>query len=114
MTSFDTILRNIFEALDDVQGKFAFPTVAAVARMKPERIKEILKEGHEVASHGYNHLRYPTLTDRDREKDFALSLQTYRKMGVKITGFRAPYDRYTPDMPAMINKYRLVWDGGFG
>lgn len=114
MTSFDTILRNIFDALDDVQGKFAFPTVAAVAKMKPERIKEILKEGHEVASHGYNHLRYPSLSAKEREKDFALSLQVYRKMGVKISGFRAPYDRYTDDMPAMINKHKLVWDGGYG
>jgi peptidoglycan/xylan/chitin deacetylase (PgdA/CDA1 family) len=113
-TSFDTILRNIYSALDDVHGKFAFPTVAAVAAMKPERIKEMLREGHEVASHGYNHVRYPSLTAEERERDLALSLQTYRKMGVKITGFRAPYDRYTDDMPAMIDRHGLVWDGGFG
>ncbi|MGQ4912594.1 MAG: polysaccharide deacetylase family protein [Candidatus Thorarchaeota archaeon] len=113
-TSFDTILRNMFEALDDVKGKFAFPTVAAVARMKPDLIRTILNEGHEVASHGYNHVRYPSLTAEGRERDLALSLQTYRKMGVKITGFRAPYDNYTDDMPQLIEKYGLVWDGGFG
>lgn len=113
-TSFDVILRNIFDALDDVQGKFAFPTVAAIAQMKPERVKEILKEGHEVASHGYNHVRYPSLSAKQREADFALSLQTYRKLGVKITGFRAPYDRYTDDMPSMIDRHKLIWDGGFG
>jgi len=113
-TSFDTILRNMFEALDNVGGKFAFPTVAAVARMRPDLIRTILNEGHEVASHGYNHVRYPSLTAEERERDLALSLQTYRKMGVRITGFRAPYDRYTDDMPQLIDKYGLVWDGGFG
>jgi len=113
-TPFKTILRNIFEALEEVDGKFAFPTIAAVAKMRPELVHEIIKEGHEVASHGYNHVRYPTLSEKGRENDFALSLQTFQKLGIKIEGFRAPYDRYTPDMPAMLEKYNLVWDGGFG
>lgn len=111
---FKTILRNMFEALDEVDGKFAFPTIAAVAKMRPELVREIVKEGHEVASHGYNHVRYPSLSAKGREDDFALSLQTFRKLGIKIEGFRAPYDRYTPDMPAMLEKYKLVWDGGYG
>ena len=113
-TSFATILHNMFEALEEVDGKFAFPTIAAVAKMRPELIREIVKQGHEVASHGFNHVRYPTLSPKGREVDFALSLQVYRKLGIKIEGFRAPYDNYTPDMPAMLEKYNLIWDGGFG
>ena len=113
-TSFKTILHNMFEVLDEVDGKFAFPTIAAITRMRPELVQEIVKEGHEVASHGYNHIRYPTLSSKGREEDFALSLQVFRKLGIKIEGFRAPYDNYTPDMPAMLEKYNLVWDGGFG
>ncbi len=113
-TPFKTILKNMFEALEEADGKFAFPTIAAVAKMQPDLVREIIKQGHEVASHGYNHVRYPTLSAKAREDDFALSLQTFRKLGIKIEGFRAPYDRYTPDMPAMLEKYNLVWDGGFG
>lgn len=112
--AFGDILHNIFEALEPTHAKFAFPTVAAVAKMRPELIKRIVEEGHEVASHGYNHVRYPTLSAAEREKDLALSLQAYRNMGVKISGFRAPYDNYTDDMPLLLDKLGLLWDGGFG
>jgi peptidoglycan/xylan/chitin deacetylase (PgdA/CDA1 family) len=113
-TSFKTILRNMFEALEEADGKFAFPTIAAIAKMRPELVKEIIEHRHEVASHGFNHVRYPTLSPKGREEDFALSLQTFKKLGIKIEGFRSPYDNYTPDMPAMLEKYNLIWDGGFG
>ena len=113
-TPFQEILDNIFEALDSTRGKFAFPTVAGVARMKPGLVRRIVEEGHEVASHGFNHVRYTNLNDRDREMDLRLSLQTFRKMRAPVSGFRAPYDRYTDDMPSLIDRQGLVWDGGFG
>ncbi|MGY5852944.1 MAG: polysaccharide deacetylase family protein [Candidatus Thorarchaeota archaeon] len=113
-TPFSEILRNMFEVLDTHQGRFAFPTIASIARMKPELVLEIEREGHEVASHGFNHLRYPTLAANQREVDLALSLQTFRKIGIKIQGFRAPYDNYVDDMVYLFEKYRLVWDGGLG
>lgn len=113
-TPFKAILGNMFEALEEGNGMFTFPTVAAIAKMRPELVREIIKEGHEVASHGYNHVRYPSLNAQERERDFALSLQTFKKIGISISGFRAPYDRYTDDMPMMLEKYGITWDGGFG
>ena len=113
-TPFKTILHNIFSALEEVNGRFAFPTIAAVAKMKPELVKMIASEGHEVASHGYNHIRYPTLTTEERERDLRLSLQVFTKMGIEINGFRAPYDNYTDDMPLLLEQTNLSWDGGFG
>lgn len=113
-TPFDAILRNIFSALEEVNGRFTFPTIAAVAKMKPELVKMIVNEGHEVASHGYNHVRYPTLTSDEREEDLRLSLQVFKNLGIEISGFRAPYDNYTDDMPQLIEQTELVWDGGFG
>jgi peptidoglycan/xylan/chitin deacetylase (PgdA/CDA1 family) len=113
-TPFKTILHNIFTALEEVDGRFAFPTIAAIANMKPDLVKMIADEGHEVASHGYNHVRYPTLTNDERERDLRLSLQVFKNMGIEINGFRAPYDNYTDDMPELIEQTSLVWDGGFG
>ena len=113
-TPFKTILHNIFSALEEVNGRFAFPTIAAVAKMKPELVKMIASEGHEVASHGYNHIRYPTLTTEERERDLRLSLQVFTKLGIEINGFRAPYDNYTDDMPLLLEQTNLSWDGGFG
>ena len=113
-TPFTTILSNIFSALEEVDGQFAFPTIASIASMQPDLVREIVKEGHEIASHGYNHVRYPSLTPEGRERDLRLSLQTFRHIGIKIEGFRAPYDNYTADMPVLLDQTRLSWDGGFG
>ncbi len=113
-TSFSTILNNMFNVLDEFNARFAFPTVAAIAKMNPDLVKLIEREGHEVASHGYNHVRYPTISAQARQQDLLLSLQVFKKMGVQITGFRAPYDNYTDDMPVLLEHAGLVWDGGFG
>ena len=113
-TPFEVILQNMYNVLDELDGKFAYPTIASIARMRPELVKEIEQQGHEVASHGYNHVRYPTITARERENDLTLSLQVFQNIGVKIKGFRAPYDNYTDDMIALLDKRGLVWDGGYG
>ncbi len=107
-------MENIFDALEPFDAKFAFPTIAAVASMRPDLVKMIVEAGHEVASHGYNHIRYPRVSAEERETDLRLSLQTFKKLGIDITGFRAPYDNYTDDMPALIDRLGLEWDGGFG
>ena len=49
-TPFNTILQNMFTVLEETNGRFTFPTIAGIAKMKPELVKEIVKEGHEVAS----------------------------------------------------------------
>jgi peptidoglycan/xylan/chitin deacetylase (PgdA/CDA1 family) len=113
-TPFSTILRNMFSILEEVDGHFTFPTIASIAKMKPELVREIVKEGHEVASHGYNHVRYPTMSANAREQDLLLSLQVFKRLGIEISGFRAPYDNYTDDMPFLLDKTDLIWDGGFG
>ncbi len=113
-TAFNTILDNMFATLDEVNGRFTFPTIAAIAKMKPELVQMIAREGHEVASHGYNHVRYPTISAQARKEDLLLSLQVFNNLGIKVSGFRAPYDNYTDDMPELLEKTNLIWDGGFG
>jgi len=113
-TPFKTILQNMFTVLDETDGRFAFPTIAGIAKMKPNLVKEIVKEGHEVASHGTNHVRYTTISAQARRKDLLSSLQIFKEIGIEITGFRSPYDRYTEDMPTLLEQTDLVWDGGWG
>ncbi len=113
-TPFEDLLQNIFDALDTYKARFAFPIVASIARMRPDLVHMIMQEGHEVASHGFNHLRYPQLSPSQRKRDLKQSIHTFARMGVSVKGFRAPYDNYSDDMPAMIDEFNFVWDGGFG
>ena len=56
-------------------------------------------------------MRYTTLNFRERHNDLQSSLRIFKEIGIDITGFRAPYDRYTDDMPSILEKTGLVWDG---
>jgi polysaccharide deacetylase family protein (PEP-CTERM system associated) len=71
--------------------KSTFFTLGWVAERNPELIQRIVREGHEIASHGYDHDRVHQLT-RD---SFLTDLERTKKIledksGQPIIGYRAP------------------------
>jgi polysaccharide deacetylase family protein (PEP-CTERM system associated) len=82
----------------DVQATFF--TLGWVAQRHPELMRRIAAEGHELASHGWDHAR----VFRMDRKEFAADLDRSRKAiedaaGVQVTGYRAPsfsIDHRTP------------------
>lgn len=113
-TPFNILLNNIFEAMDLHQAKFTFPIVASVAQRNPDLIHQILKEDHEVASHGFKHLKYFHLTQHQQEEDFRKAQETFKKLKITIQGFRAPYNNYTKHTLHLLEKHNYLWDGGIG
>ncbi|MEM2141973.1 MAG: polysaccharide deacetylase family protein [Candidatus Thorarchaeota archaeon] len=108
------LLRGLFDVLDQYDSRFTFPTVSSIASMRPDIVRLILPRGHEIASHGHVHLRYSHLSPQQRQRDLLTSIAVLRRMGIEVRGFRAPYDNYTDDMPALIDRAGLLWDAGFG
>lgn len=99
----DRIERNCEEILAlfaecDVQATFF--TLGWVAQRHPELMRRIAAQGHELASHGWDHIR----VFRMDRKEFAADLDRSRKAiedaaGVQVTGYRAPsfsIDHRTP------------------
>ncbi len=92
----DAILQMFADA--DVQATFF--TLGWVAQRHPQLMQRIAAEGHELASHGWDHARVFRM---DRE-EFARDLDMSRKAiedaaGVRVTGYRAPsfsIDHRTP------------------
>jgi len=113
-TSFTQILSNIFEACDTYDAGFTFPTVASVTPYQPDNIRSILREGHEIANHGYKHVKYPFLTDRQQEVEFRKSVQIFKDLGIPIKGFRAPYNSYNETTIKLVEDFGFAWDGGVG
>ncbi len=113
-TSFSTLLENIFEVTEQYQAKFTFPIVASVALKHPELTHEILRYGHEIAVHGYKHVKYTYLTEHQQDNDIKMALASFKKMGIPVYGFRAPYNTYTEYTPKLLEKYGFLWDGGIG
>lgn len=99
----DRVERNcelILEMFAAAEVKATFFTLGWVAQRHGPLMRRIVEEGHELASHGWDHARVFTL---DR-KGFARDLEMSRKAledagGTPITGYRAPsfsIDQRTP------------------
>jgi peptidoglycan/xylan/chitin deacetylase (PgdA/CDA1 family) len=113
-TSFDELTTNIFDALDPSGAKFTFPTVASVMPYAPDIIKNILTEGHEIANHGYKHVKYSLLNDQQQDLEFKLSSDLFKEYRIPIHGFRAPYNNYNEHTIELVEQYGFNWDGGVG
>lgn len=113
-TRFDGLLTNIFDALKEYDAKFTFPIVGSVALKNPDLIRFILSTGHEVAVHGYRHVRYASFSAEQQETDVRMAVDAFKRLAVPARGFRAPYNGYTEDTPAIIEKLGFLWDIGIG
>jgi polysaccharide deacetylase family protein (PEP-CTERM system associated) len=80
--------------------KATFFTLGWVADRHPRLIRRIVDEGHEVASHGWDHDRVFTLDAASFRADLARAKSALEDAsGQKITGYRAPsfsIDQRTP------------------
>lgn len=71
--------------------KATFFTLANVAEKFPELIYRMVKEGHEVASHGTTHGNIDAMTPMRIHNDIEWSVKTLEDIaGEKVIGFRAP------------------------
>jgi peptidoglycan/xylan/chitin deacetylase (PgdA/CDA1 family) len=111
---FSTLLENMFNVLEPYHAKFTFPVVASVAAEKPELIRGILGRGHEVAVHGFKHVNYSYITERQQDNDISYAVDTFMALNIPVFGFRAPYNVYTEDTPKLVEKHGFLWDVGIG
>lgn len=111
---FSTLLQNMFNVLEQHQAKFTFPLVASVASTNGKLTREILRSGHEIAVHGFNHVNYSYVTEKQQDEDIKKALVAYKTLGINVCGFRAPYNVYTEASPKLVEKYGFLWDIGIG
>ena len=81
----------ILELLDEADAKATFFTLGWIAERYPQLVRRIAENGHEVASHGYQHER---ATDLDRD-GFLADIQLAKAVledvaGTAVSGYRAP------------------------
>ncbi|MCW6529331.1 DUF3473 domain-containing protein [Sphingomonas sp. MMSM20] len=71
--------------------KATFFTLGWVAQRQPALIRRIVAEGHEIASHGWDHARVFTLDAARFRDDLRRTRAALEDAGgVKVTGYRAP------------------------
>jgi polysaccharide deacetylase family protein (PEP-CTERM system associated) len=88
------IERNIALVLDILAAanvKGTFFTLGWIAERYPGLVRAIVDSGHEVASHGYDHLRASEQTPAAFSRDAALSKMLLEEIsGQPVLGYRAP------------------------
>ncbi len=69
-----------------------FFTLGFIAEKYPELIEEIVKDGHEISSHGYYHKDLRKISKENFKDDLLKSIRILEQIsGEKVLGFRAPF-----------------------
>jgi polysaccharide deacetylase family protein (PEP-CTERM system associated) len=99
----DRVERNVEEILalfDEAQVKATFFTLGWVAQRHAKLIRRIAEQGHEIASHGWDHARVHTLDRAGFGSDIRKARAVIEDAGgVPVIGYRAPsfsIDHRTP------------------
>ena len=99
-TRVESNVDQILDMFAEAEVKATFFTLGWVARRHPKLMQRIADQGHEVASHGYDHARVFTFDREGFAQDIKLAREILQDAaGVEITGYRAPsfsIDHRTP------------------
>ena len=88
----------ILELFDQHDVRATFFTLGWVAHHYPDLVKRIVAQGHDLASHGWDHRRVTTLSRSEFATDVGKSKAILEDVsGVEITGYRAPSYSFTAD-----------------
>lgn len=81
----------VLDLFAEAGARATFFTLGWVAERQPGLIRRIVAEGHEIASHGWDHRRVFTMTAAAFRADLARARAALEDAGgVRVTGYRAP------------------------
>jgi peptidoglycan/xylan/chitin deacetylase (PgdA/CDA1 family) len=87
----DRLLPELLGLLAEAGCRATFFVLGEVAERLPRRVREIARSGHEVASHGYHHLRACERGAAEFDRDVRRSKALLEDLvGAPVRGFRAP------------------------
>ncbi len=75
----------------------------------PVIIKRIIKEGHDISSHSYNHEVITTLSRDQIDKDIKQSKLKFDQFNIPFNGFRSPQNRWNFKLMRIMLKNGLRW-----
>lgn len=84
-------MARVLALLDERNVKATFFVLGWIAERYPQLVRDIVAGGHELASHGCNHLRASYLSPAEFLADITRSKQLLEDLGgVEVIGYRAP------------------------
>ena len=82
----------VLQLFDEKGVKATFFTLGWVAQRYPQMVKRVVDQGHELASHGWDHARVNTLDRRRLFKEDVVKTRLFLEdiSGKNVLGYRAP------------------------
>jgi hypothetical protein len=106
----ENILPRFLDFLKEKNQKATFFIVGDLANKFPKQIKNILRQGHEIASHSLTHSNLKQVTFNKLEKEISESKKILEKLGANVVGFRAPFGIYPSELTNILKKYNYKYD----
>lgn len=103
----------ILELLERHGLRQTFFVPGRVAERYPERVREILAGGHEVAHHGYTHTSPANLSPADEEAELVRALEVLRALGADPTGYRSPSWEFSPVTIDLLRKHGISYSSNY-
>jgi peptidoglycan/xylan/chitin deacetylase (PgdA/CDA1 family) len=98
----------------DLLREYALPATFFVpgftADRYPHTVEAILAAGHEIGHHSYAHFSPFAQTEGDERADFERALDTLRRAGVEVEGFRCPSWEPGWRTPQIVAQHGLAYD----
>ncbi|MEM4487478.1 MAG: polysaccharide deacetylase [Desulfurococcaceae archaeon] len=92
-----------------IKATFFIPGV--VAEKYRDTLMGILRDGHEIAHHGHNHIVPSRLTPEMEEEEFKRGIEALeRAFGVRPAGYRSPGEGLGEKTHELIAKNKMVYD----
>ncbi len=107
-------ISQILDTLKKENVKATFFMVGQWAEKFPDAVKLIANDGHDIANHGYSHLRMSTISKEKCKSEIELCNKKLEEIsGIKINLFRPPYGDYNNTVVDTCNEmgcYPIQWN----
>ena len=107
-------LLDLFDEVPGVKVVTTFFILGWIAEKYPGIVREIVKRGHEVASHGFNHDLCTDLTPKVLLKDLIRSRECLEDiMGRQVQGYRAPSFSINNKILELVEQAGYAYDSSY-
>ena len=91
--------------------KATFFVTGTVLEKYAQKIRQLKKQGHEIAIHGYAHKRYDLMSHSEQKKDLVQSINAYHSvLKSSPKGFRAPQHSITLELISLLKNLGIKYD----
>lgn len=97
---FERQLGRVLDLLDSLDARATFFVVGMTARNYPDSVRELAARGHDIATHGFEHLPVFSQSREEFRRDVERSLELISSLtGRRPQGYRAPAFSLTRETP---------------